>query len=89
MLRVQVKTSTVWRNRRWEVTVCTRGGNRSWSGLVKLLDPARIDRLFVVVGDGRRWFIPSAAIGGGSGILLGGPKYARYEVESDGPLVVS
>jgi Holliday junction resolvase-like predicted endonuclease len=27
--RVQVKTSTVFRNDRWEVTVCTRGGNRS------------------------------------------------------------
>jgi hypothetical protein len=35
LLRVQVKTSTQWRNDRWEVTLCTRGGNQSWSGMVK------------------------------------------------------
>src|SRR6201986_4235937 len=27
--RAQVKTSSVFRNRRWDVTVCTRGGNQS------------------------------------------------------------
>jgi hypothetical protein len=89
VLRVQVKTSTVWRNGRWEVTVCTRGGNQSWSGLVKLLDPSRIDYLFVLVADGRRWFIPADAIGGGSGILLGGPKYAAFEVDPGRPLTLS
>jgi hypothetical protein len=40
----------------------------------------------VHVGDGRRWFIPSCAVEGGSGIVLGGPKYEAYEVESDRPL---
>ncbi|MGH2891481.1 MAG: group I intron-associated PD-(D/E)XK endonuclease, partial [Solirubrobacteraceae bacterium] len=39
LLRVQVKTSTVLRNTRWDVTVCTRGGNRSWNGIIKYLDP--------------------------------------------------
>ena len=58
LLRVQVKTSTVFLKNRWDVAVCTRGGNRSWSGIVKHLDPSRIDYLFVVVADGRRWFIP-------------------------------
>jgi hypothetical protein len=85
--KVQVKTSTVFRNGRWEVTLCTRGGNRSWSGLVKHLDPLRIDYLFVLVADGRRWFIPADAVGGGSGIRLGGPKYSAFEVESGRPLV--
>jgi hypothetical protein len=33
-VRVQVKTSTDYRLGRWEVTVCTRGGNQSWSGMV-------------------------------------------------------
>jgi PD-(D/E)XK endonuclease len=79
--RVQVKTSTFWRNSRWNVTLCTRGGNRSWSGLVKRLDPSRCDAVFVHAGDGRRWYIPASALGGGNGILLGGPKYAEYEVE--------
>jgi hypothetical protein len=84
--RVQVKTSTCWRNGRWNVTLATRGGNRSWSGLVKRLDATRCDALFVHVGDGRRWYIPAGALGGGSGIALGGPKYATYEVEPGRPL---
>jgi hypothetical protein len=87
--RVQVKTCSVYRNERWEVTLCTRGGNRSWSGLVKRLDPARIDYLFVLVACGRRWFIPASDIAGGTGILLGGPKYESFEVEPGRPLVRS
>jgi hypothetical protein len=88
LVRVQVKTSTVEVRRRWEVSVSTRGGNRSWSGLVKYFSPAQCDFLFVHVGDGRRWFIPSDAVDGGSCIRLGGPKYALYEVEPDEPLAV-
>jgi hypothetical protein len=84
--RIQVKTSVCFRNGRWDVTVCTRGGNRSWSGLVKVLDPSRYDYLFVLVGDGRRWLIPAAAVAGGCGVTLGGPKYADYEIESGEPL---
>ena len=49
--------------------------------MAKLFDPARCDRLFVLTGDGRRWFIPSHAVDGTSGLRLGGPKYAPYEVE--------
>ena len=63
--RVQVKTSTQWRKNRWEVAVCTRGGNRSWNGVVKYLDPERYDHLFVHVGDGRRWLIPAAEVEAG------------------------
>lgn len=84
--RVQVKTSTCWRNNRWNVTLCTRGGNQSWNGLVKRLDPARCDAVFAHTGDGRRWYIPASDLGGCSGILLGGPKYAEYEVEPGQPL---
>jgi hypothetical protein len=89
LLRVQVKTSTVLRKGRWDVTVCTRGGNRSWSGLVKHLDPSRIDYLFVLVADGRRWFVPAAAVGGGTTVRLGGPKYAAFEVDSGRPLSIT
>ncbi|HEY5429101.1 MAG TPA: hypothetical protein VIK04_08280 [Solirubrobacteraceae bacterium] len=84
--RIQVTTSRYFTNGRWGITLCTRGGNRSWSGLVKRLDPSRYDSLFVVVGDGRRWLIPASAVGGGSGLNLGGPKYARYEIEPGEPL---
>ena len=81
--RIQVKTATVFRNGRYEVSLATRGGNQSWSGCVKTLDPTRYDYLFILVADGRKWFIPAAEVGGTSGILLGGPKYAGFEVDVD------
>ncbi len=79
--RIQVKTSTSWQNGRYIVALCTRGGNQSWNGVIKRIDASRCDYVFVHVGDGRRWFIPFGSLGGGSGIVLGGPKYADYEVE--------
>jgi hypothetical protein len=85
-LRIQVKTSTFYRNGRWEVTICTRGGNRSWNGLVKRFNAKRCDRLFVLVADGRRWYIPSQRVCAGSGLVLGGPKYAAFEIEAGRPL---
>jgi hypothetical protein len=85
--RVQVKTTTQWRKRRWEVTLCTRGGNQSWNGIVKHFSASRCDRLFVLVADGRRWFIPAHAVDGGSGIVLGGPKYAEFEIDPGRPLL--
>jgi hypothetical protein len=89
LIRVQSKTSRSFRNGRWEVNTCTRGGNQSWNGIVKRLDPRHYDYLFVTVADGRRWFIPARRIEGGTGILLGGPKYAMYEVESGHPMPLS
>ena len=86
LVRVQVKTCTCWTGRRWDVTLCTRGGNQSWNGVVKRLDPSRCDALFVHVGDGRRWYIPTSSLGGGSGLVLGGPKYAEFEIEPGDPL---
>lgn len=84
--RVQVKTSVCRYKQRWAVTVCTRGGNQSWGGLVKRLDIERFDHLFVVVADGRQWFIPGARVEGGTAIHLGGPKYSEFEVERGDPI---
>jgi hypothetical protein len=84
--RVQVKTSTCRHKGRWAVTVCTRGGNQSWQGLVKLLDTSRFDHLFVVVGDGRQWFIPAERVDGASAIHLGGRKYGDFEVQQGDPV---
>ena len=86
--RIQVKTSTQFVNSRWSVSICTRGGNRSWSGLVKRLDPSKYEALFVIVADGRRWLIPSDRVTGGTGIHLGGPKYAEWELELGQPLTI-
>jgi hypothetical protein len=85
--RVQVKTATHYRNSRWEVRISTMGGNQSWQGLVKRFHPSRCDWLFVHVGDGRRWFIPSQSIEAESQLCLGGPKYAEFEVEPGEPLL--
>jgi hypothetical protein len=84
-VRVQVKTSRCFVKGRWG-TLCTRGGNQSWNGLVKHLDASRYDFLFVLVADGRRWFIPSDRVEGGSGLRLGGTKYAEFEVERGDPI---
>jgi PD-(D/E)XK endonuclease len=85
-VRIQVKTSRCFVKGRWDVTLCTRGGNQSWNGLVKRLDHSRYDYLFVLVADGRRWFIPSDRVEGGSGLRLGGPKYSEFEVERGDPI---
>ena len=68
------------------MALCTRGGNQSWNGIVKRLDATRCDCLFVHVGDGRRWYIPASAWAAVAAIVLGGPKYAEYEVEPGEPL---
>jgi hypothetical protein len=87
LIRVQVKTSTQRVSTpdgqtRCAVALATRGGNQSWSGRTKKIDPALFDYLFAHIGDGRRWFIPSLEIDGQSGITLGGPKYSEFEIES-------
>lgn len=86
LLRVQVKTSTCGEetpdgHKRWAVSIRTNGGNQSWSGLTKRFDPTRVDALFVLVGDGRRWMIPASAVEGTSQIRLGGRKYSGFEVD--------
>ena len=87
VIRVEVKTCTRARGDRWDVMICTRGGNQSWSGLAKHFDSARCDYLFVLVGDGRQWFIPSVAIEARTAIVLGGPKYAEFEVDRGRPIL--
>jgi hypothetical protein len=41
-----------------------------------------------LVADGRRWFIPATEVDAKAGLILGGPKYAAFEVESDRPFSV-
>jgi bifunctional DNA-binding transcriptional regulator/antitoxin component of YhaV-PrlF toxin-antitoxin module len=86
LLRIQVKTSTrrtITPNghERWELQLATNGGNQSWTGLTKKLDPTALDFVFALVGDGRRWFIPAQTLEGERGLNLGGPKYSEFEIE--------
>jgi hypothetical protein len=92
ILRIQVKTSIFRRptpngHERWEVSVRTNGGNQSWSGVAKQFDPTRIDALFVLVGDGRRWLIPASAVEGTTNLRLGGRRYSEFEVERTDPIL--
>jgi PD-(D/E)XK endonuclease len=84
LVRIQVKTCGLMRNGRWEVGIATRGGNRSWSGVVKYFSSRRADFLFVHVADGRRWFIPADQVGGGTAIVLGGPSTRRLRSSQAG-----
>jgi hypothetical protein len=79
--RVQVKTATFVDKRRFVVQLSTSGGNQSWNGTIKFFDRSRCDLLFVLVADGRQWVIPSSAVEGRRSIVVGGPKYAAFEVE--------
>jgi PD-(D/E)XK endonuclease len=90
LVRIQVKTSTLCRptpqgDDRWDVAIVTSGGNRSWGGITKKIDRERVDYLFALVGDGRRWFIPTDALEATRAVKLGGVKYSEYEVESGTP----
>ncbi len=92
LLRVQVKTTTQREStpdghERWGASVATNGGNQSWTRVAKRFDAARVDFLFVLVGDGRRWFIPSAAVESTVGLKLAGRKYSEFEIESAGPIL--
>jgi hypothetical protein len=69
------------------VNICTNGGNQSWTGTVKLLDPTHCDYLFVLVGDGRRWFIPSEYLEARRALRLGGQKYSEFEIETTRPIL--
>jgi hypothetical protein len=90
LIRVQVKTSTFRLTiksgqERWQIAIATSGGNRSWTGLTKKFDPAKVDYLFVLVGDGRRWFIPAHLVEAARALALGGTKYSEFEVERGTP----
>ena len=90
LVRVQVKTSTFRTMKksgteRWHIAIATSGGNRSWTGTTKKFDPARVDYLFILVGDGRRWFIPSQYVEGARSLALGGSKYSEFEIEPGTP----
>jgi PD-(D/E)XK endonuclease len=88
LIRVQVKSSSCTHiaTDHFAVQLATSGGNQSWTGVVKKFDPSRFDFLFVLVQDGRRWFIPSGDIEGRHAITVGGEKYSEFQVGQTEPL---
>lgn len=92
LIRVQVKTCasrehTVGGDDRWPVLLATLGGNQSWSGVAKRFDPAKVDYVFLLVGDGRRWFIPADALEGRRTVRVGGLKHSEFEIEPVGSIL--
>jgi Holliday junction resolvase-like predicted endonuclease len=90
-LRIQVKTTTQRAvtpdgHERFPVSIVTNGGNQSWNKVSKVFDPSRFDFLFVLTGNGRRWFLPAAEIQSERSIQLAGPKYAEFEVCGTEPI---
>lgn len=91
-LRIQVKTTThsvspQSGGERWLVSICTNGGNQSWTGVTKYFESTAVDYLFVLVGNGRRWLIEAAAVEGARGLHLGGVKYSEFEIEPGVPIL--
>ena len=91
LLRVQVKTSTQEirtpnGHLRFPVSLVTCGGNQSWTGVSKVIDPTKIDYLFALTSSGRRWFIPAMDLDGKRAVQLGGNKYSEYEIEKATPV---
>lgn len=85
-LRIQVKTTTHRSptpdgHMRWTVQLATLGGNQSWSGLSKRFDPEKVDYVFILGGDGRRWFIPATSLEAWNAVTVGGTKYSEFEIE--------
>jgi PD-(D/E)XK endonuclease len=92
LIRVQVKTTTCKREtpdgeERWHVRICTNGGNQSWTGVAKRFDPQHADALYVLVGDGRRWWIPASSVESSNTLDLGGRKYSEFEIEAAGAIL--
>lgn len=80
--RVQVKTSrhSPKNNGKYQVGLRTLGGNRSWSGVCKKFDPTKVDLLFVLTADDKKYLIPSDCIKAKSAIMVGGEAYKEFIV---------
>jgi hypothetical protein len=78
--KVQVKTTSQKSSNGYEVELRTLGGNQSWNGVAKFFNSQRVDYLFVVTENGRRFFIPAESIEAKSRVTIGNEKYNEYEI---------
>jgi len=79
LCRVQVKTTTYKTPCGvYQANLSVKGGNRTGTGRVKKFDKGKVDKVFVVVGDGGMFFIPADKVGC-HGLNLG-VKYDSYKV---------
>lgn len=80
LMRVQVKTTTCrLPNSRYQVSLRTKGGNRSGQR-TQLFDPLAIDLLFVLTETGERSLFPTAEMANVNSIIVCGPRSRPYQV---------
>lgn len=78
---VQVKTTTFKTKRGiFNVSLTTKGGNRTWNGISKSLVDSSVDFLFVITKNGDKYLFPMSEMNNRSTINLG-KKYQKYKVE--------
>lgn len=78
--RVQVKTTTsIDEYGVYTVSLSTSGGNRSGTGKVVHFDPSKVEYLFVLAGNGNRYFIPSSFIKCKRSMNLG-KNYLQFKI---------
>ena len=79
LLRVQVKrTHRIAESGNYEASLTTKGGNQSWSGLVKKITSDECDIVFISTPDGD-WELPVSVVEGKGTITLG-KKYKQYRL---------
>lgn len=72
MLRVQVKTTTFKApSGAWVISLTIKGGNRTGKGKIRAFDKSKVDAVFVVAGDGSKYYIPVSKMKSSSTIYLG------------------
>lgn len=61
--RVQVKHTKYKRNGKYQVSFTVKGGNKTSKGLIKKLDPMKVDSVFVVTEENKKYWIPLSVLG--------------------------
>lgn len=76
--RIQVKTGSFSRDGKYEVTISTKGGNRSFTTIQNRVD-GDYDELFVLIETGECWMIPESVLPK-TCIVPQAPKFSQYRV---------
>ncbi len=80
--RVQIKTSTIQASSgSFRVTLVTRGGNQSWSGISHYFDKTASELLFILTNNGNQYLIPTNVLQEDAALIaVGGTKWNEYKV---------
>ena len=77
LCRVQVKTTSYFRDGAFNINLSVKGGNRSYN-TIKQFDKTKVEYVFAVTSNDDMYFIPSEVITAKSNMNLG-KKYKEYK----------